>query len=93
MSTAEMAKERDTSSRARRRTKEKDEDDKAERDQFHNYKPPLRLLVLESTIIILLIILLLIKPSGFSAISQSGNDRVGLLSMPPIPNNENKLME
>ena len=47
---------------------------------FHNYKPPRRLLALEIIVIILLIILLLFEPSGFSAISMKGTATVGLLS-------------
>jgi hypothetical protein len=80
-----MTTEGDPNKRAQReRNRKQDTGSKAkatgDEGEFQNYKPPYRLLALELTIIILLIILLLIKPSGFSAISQSGNDRVGLLS-------------
>jgi len=56
-------------------------------DEFHNYKPPRRLLALEIIVIILLIMLLLINPNGFTAISMKGTDTVGLLSSscpPPL---------
>jgi len=52
-------------------------------ERFHNYEPPKRLIFLEATVIILLIILLLFNPSGFTAISMTGTDTVGLLSMSP----------
>jgi hypothetical protein len=48
--------------------------------EFHNYKPPRRLLALEIIVIILLIMLLLINPNGLTAISMKGTDTVGLLS-------------
>ena len=56
------------------------EDTEKKRGEFHNYKPPRRLIALEIIVIILLIILLLFEPSGFSAISMKGTDTVGLLS-------------
>ena len=59
---------------------DEDERETSNQDSFHNYKPPLRLIMLELTAIILLIILLLFKPNGFSAISMKGADTVGLLS-------------
>jgi hypothetical protein len=55
----------------------------AEGGEFHNYKPPRRLLALEIIVIILLTMLLLINPNGFTAISTKGTDTVGLLSMSP----------
>jgi hypothetical protein len=54
--------------------------------EFHNFKPPRRLLALEIIIIILFIMLLLINPNGFTAISMKGTDTVGLLSTSlPLP--------
>jgi len=55
-----------------------------DKDGFHNYGPPRRLIFLELVAIILLTILLLFQPTGFSAISMKGTDTVGLLSKPPV---------
>ena len=59
---------------------DEDERETSNQDSFHNYKPPLRLIILELTAIILLTNVLFFKPNGFSAISMKGADTVGLLS-------------